>query len=111
MGAAHAAILQKANDVHRLMETSNESGASLAEYNGFQTRHGGFMTSAGIGASALRIAQRRAGPCQSDFHSTSFLSLGLLGLLFSLWHHAGHPRLPATDRSAGVKLVGKSGVA
>src|SRR3954469_751711 len=36
MGAAQELYLQKANDVHRLMETSAESGASLAEYNGFQ---------------------------------------------------------------------------
>jgi len=36
MSAARDAYVQKALDVHQLMETSQESGASLAEYNGFQ---------------------------------------------------------------------------
>jgi len=35
-GRGARSLFAKANDVHRLMETSNESGASLAEYNGFQ---------------------------------------------------------------------------
>jgi signal transduction histidine kinase len=36
MSGAHDLYVQKATDVHQMMEASRESGASLAEYNGFQ---------------------------------------------------------------------------
>ena len=36
MDAAHEAYLQKAHDVHQRMEATQETGASLVEYNGFQ---------------------------------------------------------------------------
>lgn len=36
MDAARAAYLQKAKDVHQRMEATQEAGASLVEYNGFQ---------------------------------------------------------------------------
>jgi signal transduction histidine kinase len=36
MDAAHEAYLQKAKDVHQRMEATQETGASLVEYNGFQ---------------------------------------------------------------------------
>jgi signal transduction histidine kinase len=36
MDAAHEVYLQKAKDVHQRMETTQQAGASLVEYNGFQ---------------------------------------------------------------------------
>jgi signal transduction histidine kinase len=83
MGAAQELYLQNANHVHRLMEDSAESGASLAEYNGFQDQARHFYD---LGQELARahyeVRNDVLAQANRTFTHLRYSVLGLLGLLF-----------------------------
>ncbi len=83
MTAAHEIYQQKAKDVHQLMEASHESGASLAEYNGFQDQARRFYD---LGQELARahyeIRNDVLTQANRTFTQLRYSVLGLLGLLF-----------------------------
>lgn len=83
MDAAHEAYLQKAKDVYHLMETSGETGASLAEYNGFQDQARSFYD---LGQELARAHYESRNEVLAHAYRTftqlRYTLLGSLALLF-----------------------------
>ena len=83
MGAAYAVYLRKARDLHDRMETTGESSASLAEYNGFfeQSRR---LNDLGVELARIHYETRNEVLAHANRTLTRLrLSvLGLVGLLF-----------------------------
>jgi signal transduction histidine kinase len=83
MEAAYAVYLQKARDLHDRMETTGESSASMAEYNGFfeQARH---LNDLGLDLARIHYELRNEVLAHTNRTLTRLrLSvLGLVGLLF-----------------------------
>lgn len=83
MAEAREAYLQKANDVHLLMETTHHAGASLAEYNGFQEQA---RRCYDLGQELARAHYESRNDvlahANRTFSQLLYSVLGLLGLLF-----------------------------
>ncbi|MGO8927282.1 MAG: two-component system sensor histidine kinase NtrB [Limisphaerales bacterium] len=83
MGAAYAVYMQRARDLHDRMETTGESSASLAEYNGFssQSRR---LNDLGVNLARIHYDSRNEVLTQANrtLAKLSLSVLGLVGLLF-----------------------------
>jgi signal transduction histidine kinase len=83
MRTAREGYLKKAQDVHQMMETSNEPGASLAEYNGFQEQARRFLDlGQALGRAHYESRNDMLAHAIRTFTQLRLSVLGLVALLF-----------------------------